>query len=130
MRKWAPVVFLATSLLTLGPSALTAGNLSQEVDGVRVELVSLPEKPTAGQKMTYSVRLFDGTGAPLTGAAVTLQGRMADGMTVLAPLRPGAEPGIYSGQVLFTMEGTWELRLRVRGQGKPFELSLTEQVSR
>jgi hypothetical protein len=130
MRRSAGAIFLASGLLTFGPSALTAGNLSTDVDGVLVELTSLPETPRTGQETTYSIRLFDRAGAPLTGVTVTLQGRMPDGMTVLAPLRPGSEPGIYHGRVLFTMEGRWELRLRVRGQGKPFELSLTEQVSR
>jgi hypothetical protein len=64
----------------------------------------------------------------MTDAGVTLVGRMPDGMTVVAPLRAAPEPGIYRGQVLFTMEGRWELTLRVRTQGKAFELALTEQV--
>ena len=55
---------------------------------------------------------------------------MADGMIVVAPLRPGAEPGVYHGRVLFTMERRWDLRLRVSGKGKPFELTLTEHVGR
>jgi len=66
----------------------------------------------------------------VTGAQITLRGRMADGMSVVAPLRPAPEPGMYRGRVLFTMEGSWELTLRVDRQGKRFELPLTESVGR
>lgn len=55
---------------------------------------------------------------------------MADGMAVVAPLRAGGEPGVYRGEVLFTMVGSWDLRLRVARQGRRFELPLTEQVVR
>lgn len=51
-------------------------------------------------------------------------------MSVVAPLRPAPEPGIYRGRVLFTMEGRWELTLRVTREGKRFELPLTERVER
>jgi hypothetical protein len=55
---------------------------------------------------------------------------MADGMSVVAPLRVSEDPGIYRGRVLFTMEGRWELTLRVVRGGKRFELPLTEHVGR
>ena len=103
MRKSDSVVFLVAGLLTVSPSGLTAGNLSAEADGIRAELSTDPERRARGQETTYKLRLFDSAGKPLTGARVTLRGRMADGMTVLAPLRPLPEPGIYRGRVLFTM---------------------------
>jgi hypothetical protein len=76
------------------------------------------------------VRLVDRAGQPVTGAQVTLQGGMADGMSVVAPLRPAEQAGVYRGRILFTMEGTWELMLRVTRDGKRFELPLTERVGR
>jgi hypothetical protein len=130
MKRWVPRTVLASVLLWASPSGLAAGNLSADVDGIRVELTSEPERPGTKQPTAYVLRLTDAQGMPLSGAKVTLQGRMADGMMVLAPLRPATEPGIYRGRVLFTMEGPWTLRLRVSGTGKPVELLLTEQVGR
>jgi hypothetical protein len=62
--------------------------------------------------------------------AVTLMGRMPDGMTVLAPLRESPEAGMYSGRVLFTMEGEWRLTVRILEADTPQELTFTEQVGR
>jgi hypothetical protein len=113
-----------------GALPLYAGALSREADGVRVELTSNPDRPAAKAHTEYVVRLVDRAGRPVTGAQVTLWGGMADGMSVVAPLRPSGEPGMYRGRVLFTMEGTWELRLRVAHEGKRLELPLTEHVGR
>lgn len=112
------------------PAELPAGTLKTDVGGVGVELSSEPENPGTRQATTYVLRLAQADGAPLAGAKVTLRGRMADGMTVIAPLPPGGEPGIYRGRVLFTMRGQWELRLRAVVKGRPFEIPLTEHVGR
>jgi hypothetical protein len=66
----------------------------------------------------------------VTDARVTLTGRMADGMSTAAPLRPVGEPGVYRGEVLFTMEGRWDLTVRVVSQGRRLELTLSEAVGR
>lgn len=128
MRSW-PGVLLGAALAAI-PTELPAGTLKTDVGGVGIELSSEPENPGTRQATTYLVRLTQVDGAPLTGAKVTLRGRMADGMTVIAPLPPAAEPGIYRGRVLFTMGGRWELRLRVAGKGTPLEVPLTEDVGR
>jgi hypothetical protein len=107
-----------------------AASLTTEIDGVRVEVGSVPEPPVRNHRATYTVRLIDRRGAPVTGARVTLTGRMADGMSVAAPLRPADEPGIYRGDVLFTTEGRWDLTIRVVVGGGRFEVSLSEAVSR
>lgn len=107
-----------------------AGSLTADVSGVRVELVSEPWTPGTESPTAYQLRLSNHDGSPVSGAKVTLRGRMADGMAAVAPLQPGPEPGIYRGRVLFTMEGRWDLKLRVSGKGKPFELTLTEDVKR
>lgn len=129
MRPW-PGALAAAVLLSTVPSEPPAGTLETAVEGVRVEVSSEPANPGTGQATTYVVKLTQADGAPLTGAKVTLRGRMADGMTVIAPLPPAAEPGIYRGRVLFTMGGRWELRLRVAGKGAPFEVPLSEHVGR
>lgn len=129
MTNAARALVTAMALL-VGASAATAGTLTAHTDGVTVELTSQPEQPRTKGKTSYTVRLIDPTGAPVTGAQVTLSGRMADGMSLLAPLRAALEPGVYRGEVLFTMEGPWELRVRVARQGRRFELPFREQVTR
>ena len=112
------------------PAALRAGNLSAEVHDLRVELASEPAQPSRNTETTYTLRLRDASGNPVNGAKATLAGQMADGMAVITPLRSTQESGIYSGRLMFTMEGEWQLRARVVWSGKPFELQLTEQVGR
>jgi hypothetical protein len=125
MRPRLPALVTAAWLLSVAP--LQAGALSTEVDGIKVELAS---KPRTKGETEYVVRLVDRAGNPVTGAQVTLRGQMADGMSVVAPLRSAGEPGLYRGRVLFTMEGTWELTLRLTRDGKRLELPLTERVGR
>jgi hypothetical protein len=127
MRLRALVV-AALALSAVSPAR--AGGFTSEVGGVRVELSSDPSRPGASGQTEYVARLVDGAGHPVTNAQVTLWGRMADGMSVAAPLRPSAESGVYRGRVLFTMEGRWDLTLRVIRAGKRFELPLTEHVAR
>ncbi len=130
MKRARCVAAVAAALLVIAPSDLVAGHLSAEVEGFRAVLTSSPERPRAGQETVYSVRLLDHRGAPVGAARVTLRGRMGDGMIVLTPLRPSPEPGLYRGRVLFTMEGRWDLTLRVAANDKDFELPLTELVTR
>ena len=122
---------LITAGLTIAAApVLHAGALTTKRDGLRVELTSGPSRPSANGRTEYIVRLGDSTGQPVSGAQLTLRGAMADGMSIVAPLRPAAEPGVYRGRVLFTMEGTWELTLRIARQTKQLELPLTEHVGR
>lgn len=130
MSRWARSALLAAALVVDGSVRATAGRLDSEVDGIRAELTSEPERPGTRRETSYVLRLVDSAGRPVTGAQITLRGRMADGMSVVAPLRPAPEAGIYRGRVLFTMEGSWELTLRVARQGKRFEVPLTESVGR
>ena len=111
-------------------SLLHAGALTSEVAGIRVELTSRPSEPTTKAETEYVARLADQAGAPVTGARVTLRGGMADGMNVVTPLRAAEPVGVYRGRVLFTMEGTWRLTLRVARESARFELTLTERVRR
>jgi hypothetical protein len=111
------------------PGLVAGGTLTTETDGLRVELASEPEYPAAARPTTYRLRLSNLDGSPVTAVKVTLQGRMADGMTVVAPLRAAPEPGVYRAHVL-TMEWRWDLKPRAITKGKPFEVTLTEHVTR
>ncbi len=128
IRPLLPALVTVAWLLSVAPSR--AGALSTEVDGMKVELASTPSEPRTKGETEYVVRLVDRAGNPVTGAQVTLRGQMADGMSVVAPLRSAGEPGLYRGRVLFTMEGRWELTLRLTRDGKRLELPLTERVGR
>jgi len=122
---------LVTVGLLLSAGLLShAATLRTEIDGIGVELTSTPTRPGAKAETEYIVRLVDRAGQPVTGAQVTLRGGMGDGMSVVAPLRPAEQAGVYRGRVLFTMEGTWDLMLRVTRDRKRFELPLTERVGR
>lgn len=129
MRSRVAAVLLGALVVSL-PGSAVAGALTTEVDGLRVEVRSDPETPVRDRKTTYIVRLADAAGKPVTDARVTLTGRMADGMSAAAPLRPSSGPGIYRGEVLFTMEGRWDLTVRVVSQGRRLELPLHEEVGR
>lgn len=130
MANSGRAVLLVTMLVSGAVALAEAGALSAETDGVRVELTSQPEQPRRSARTAYTLRLVDANGTPVTGAQVTLSGRMADGMSVVAPLRAAPERGVYRGAVLFTMEGPWELLVRVKSQGRQLELPLKEQVKR
>ncbi len=125
------VVALLGAALFATPSVLVhGGTLNADVDGVSIELTSSPERATTKDETEYVARLVDADGQPVSGARMTLHGRMGDGMTVVAPLRAASEPGIYRGRVLFTMEGKWQLTLRIVRGSKRFDLPLAERVER
>ena len=127
-----PVV-LAALLGALCGSMTTgaiAASLTADVEGVRVEVTSAPETPMKDRKTVYTVRLVDAAGKPVTDARVTLTARMADGMSAAAPLRSAGSSGVYRGAVLFTMEGRWDLTVRVARQAGRLEIPVRENVAR
>ncbi len=117
-------------VLLLLPREAGAGSFLAEAGELSVELASDPGRPIRGRDTAYTLWLREASGQPVAGAKVTLMGRMSDGMTVLAPLRESSQAGMYSGRVLFTMEGEWQLTLRILRAGTPLEPSFTEQVGR
>ena len=123
----------AALLVVLGLSVVTTsalgGSATTNVDGVSIELNSAPDAPIKDQKTTYTLRVLDAAGKPITDARVTLTGRMADGMSTAAPLRPAGEAGIYRGEVLFTMAGPWDLIVRVVRKTGRVEIPLREEVA-
>lgn len=128
--KASALAALLGALIGSFSATATAASLQTEVDGVRVEVRSEPEPPVKDRKTTYTVRLVDTAGTPVTDARVTLTGRMADVMSTAAPLRPAGEPGIYRGELLFTMEGRWDLTIRVVRRAGRLDVPLQEAVAR
>lgn len=128
MRPWGLWAVLA--VLLVSPPEVRAGSFRTEANGLRVELESEPSQPVQGRDTVYTLSLRDAAGRQVTRAKVTLMGRMPDGMTVLVPLREGSRAGMYSGRVLFTMEGQWQLTVRIIQSDTPLELSFTEEVGR
>jgi len=124
------VVLLGALSSSVVVTSSIGGSLMTEVNDVRVELTSAPEAPVTDRKTTYTVRLGDAAGKPVTDARVILTGRMADGMSAATPLRPAGEPGVYRGDVLFTMGGPWELTIRVVRPTGRVEIPLQEEVAR
>ncbi|MBI3080511.1 MAG: FixH family protein [candidate division NC10 bacterium] len=125
-----PGLCASLSLLLLLPPEAGAGSFQAEASGLRLKLTSEPGQPIQGRETVYTLSVRDAAGRQVTGAKVTLMGRMPDGMTVLAPLTETSQAGLYSGRVLFTMEGEWRLTVRIIQTDTPLELSFTEQVGR
>ena len=130
MKTAVGVVLLGALSSSVVVTSSIGGSLMTEVNDVRVELTSAPEAPVTDRKTTYTVRLGDAAGKPVTDARVILTGRMADGMSAATPLRPAGEPGVYRGEVLFTMGGPWELTIRVMRPTGRVEIPLQEEVAR
>ena len=107
-----------------------AASLTTDIEGIRVEVQSTPERPARDRKTVYTVRLVDSAGKPVTEARVTLTARMADGMSAAAPLPSSNGPGVYRGEILFTMQGRWDLTVRVVRQTGRVEIPIREEVAR
>ncbi len=108
------------------PSAATASRLQATVQGTHVNLES---RPGRGAEIVYTIRLSDGGTRPLNDAEVSLHGLMRDGSSVSTPLEATPEPGVYRGRIVQTGEGPRDLRLRVVGRDRRFELALSQAVS-
>lgn len=126
----ALAVLAGTLSALFAVACATAGSVTTEVGGIRIELTSAPDPPVTDQKTTYTARLSDAAGTPITDARVTLTGRMADGMSAAAPLRADGTAGVYRGDVLFTMEGSWDLTVRIVRPTGRVDIPLREAVGK
>jgi hypothetical protein len=94
------------------------------VGTVRLQIYRDPERPVPGAPLMYTVRLADLSGLPLTGADVSVHGRMADGTIAQTSLESTDVAGTYSGTLLVTGSGPSDLRLRVARRQTAFEIPL------
>ncbi len=85
-------------------------------DGLSVVFHLDPDVPRVGPT-TLEVRLYDGAGQPVRGGTLVVEGNMSHaGMRPsFADLVESAEqPGLYRGELEFTMGGDWFLLLEAR----------------
>jgi hypothetical protein len=80
-------------------------------------------EPLANGFTSYTVRLHERDGRPVTGATVSIRGRRADGALEEATLEPEAEAGLYRAVVRVTLT---EARLRIAGVGRVQEIPLPD----
>src|SRR3990172_13445173 len=126
-RSWRWTGLLGILLLLAVSQNVSAGSLFAELQELRAELTSEPDRPLRNTETSYALRLTDPSGRPVTQAKVTLAGSMADGMAVIGALRPTRNRGTYVGRVIYTMGGEWKVTVRVVWTGEPFELQMVEQ---
>ena len=92
-----------------------------------------PQPPAIG-KATFTVKLRDPAGRPVTGAALQLEANMAHpGMA--PPMGPAREvlPGEYAAELELTMAGAWFLLVEGRladGRRLPSRWPITPAVCR
>ena len=121
---------IAASALAWAPvTGADAASLRELRDGLEIQLSASPDPPREGAWVTYTVRIKDASGAPIVGATVRLTGGMADGMAVRTDLRPATPDGVYSGRLLLTMRGRWDMRLTIAHPRGNAEVPFTEQVA-
>lgn len=141
-RGAGPPAEAATSRLarrTPPPSAVTppaadapsaspglASHFTVTTQGLRVELTSVPSRPTPGDVVIYTAKLSDGAGRPLIAADVSVEGAAADGAGTHVRMEPATEAGVYRGRVAVTGSGPHGLRLRVSHRDARFEVPLPE----
>jgi hypothetical protein len=89
----------------------------------RVELTRSSLATPDGKADSYTVRVLDPAGRPLTGAEVLLLAGMADG-TVESIMLYGSEPGTYSGTSRPSRSAPVDLRVRMTMSDKRIEIPL------
>lgn len=116
------VTLLGAFAGTLAPAAPTAATTqtdsgpflgTQSAHGYTVTLKVSPD--TFGTN-TFTVIMADGQGHPVQGAAVLAEITMLDmdmGTDALQLQAQTASPGTFSGQGELTMEGHWQVRLKI-----------------
>lgn len=122
MLRLRPSLIVAPALIWATAAPVEAAKLREARDGVSIEVSATPDPLREGEWVTYTVRIQDASGAPLVGAT-------ADGMAVRADLRPTRRDGIYSGRLLLTMRGRWDMRLTIGHPRGTSEVPFTEEVT-
>ncbi len=105
--RWAPAL---AGLLVLATACAPTGDAG---DGASVVFRFEPATPVVGSD-AIEVRLVDAAGEPLDGAVVAIEANMNHaGMTpTFADLvESPSRPGVYLGEIDFTMGGDWFLLL-------------------
>ena len=90
--------------------------------------VTPPARP--GDQPQLEVTLADTDGAPLTGAAVTVEAfhNSSSGDILRAVLAPSEVPGVYRTTMPMRNNGRWELRFTVDQGGREFTSNQTRHL--
>ena len=89
----------------------------------RVVLETDPQGKGDERSITYTARVLDASGLPLTNAEVSLHGWMPDGSDLEARLGSTSTPGTYRGSVEVGVRTPGNLRVRVAHGGELFDIA-------
>lgn len=119
---------LVCILLAVSASACTRkSSLATPSSDLQIELEI--ESPHIGVS-SFTIQLLDPSGAPITNADVAVRGDMSHaGMTPALAAAEEVEPGVYSGEIEWSMAGDWIVTVQVTtldGESveRPFDLSI------
>ncbi len=89
--------------------------------GVRIRITSaVPAPPQRGDN-TFNLEVFDGAGAPISGASIDVTPFMPDhrhGTSIAPVIAPGAAPGSYTVSMInLWMPGLWEITIEATPAG-------------
>jgi hypothetical protein len=114
----------------LGVLLLLAGCSARPEDpGYTVLLETEPAPMQSGRLNTVTVRVADRADRPVSGARVTVQAQhsgMAHGRATISTGE--AAPGVYRGDLLPTMGGTYSLTVTVEGAQSKVERAINFNV--
>lgn len=124
MRQIAATAVTLTTLVACAtpPADLDLSLEKQSVSGrYVVTLVPPPVAPAINQMHSWTVKLADATGAPVTGARLAVGGGMPQHGHGL-PTRPRVTGEIGNGTYLvegmkFSMPGWWNIKFDIQGTG-------------
>ena len=89
----------------------------------RVVLETDPQGKGNERSITYTARILDASGSPLTNAEVSLHGWMPDGSDLEARLGSTSTPGTYRGSVEVGVRTPGNLRVRVARGSELFDIA-------
>jgi Cu(I)/Ag(I) efflux system membrane fusion protein len=105
--------------MDMGSKKETTGAPTRQSNGLTLSLVTAPENPPPGPVL-LKLTLKDQAGKPVTNAqAVFVYTMPMPGMTDTKVTARHTKDGLYEGNVLFGMGGTWVVTVNVTVPGQP-----------
>jgi hypothetical protein len=116
-----------TSVCMVGPTPETfaLGLTEASTDGsLKMTLVAASPAPPAKGENSWTLKVTDGSGAPVTGASFTVKPYMPEhvhGTSIVPQMTPASQPGVYDVGILeFFMPGIWQTTItRDQDAGAP-----------
>jgi hypothetical protein len=122
-----------TSACSVGPTpeAFAAGLSGSSADGsLKMSFVSASPAPPEKGENNWTLKVTDGSGAPVTGASFTVKPWMPEhlhGSSIVPQMTPASQPGVYDVGILeFFMPGIWQTTITlVEDAGPPEDVVFT-----